>query len=380
MALPGIHHRPRPAPASSVALAGHQPADLGAPGGVEGRRRRLDRGVAQPVRHRGEREPPRSPETLAARDHGALQLCHRGGFGHQAGLADARPAADQREAAAARGRGPPRLLELAELGGPAKELRRGQPRPPGLRPARLGGPGRRACVGHQALEHFACRGVRDDAQLTLQHRSAVVVGADGAGPVAQLGLQLHQGAVADLLQRLQLNPAARHIHRPGQVTAPHPPLAEQVAQAHTLPLDLRPGVEQPVLIPAGQQVAPVLGDGAGRMSEDPLVIADGRRRQRRLALDAENAQVDAARLGVAPAQIHRRHDQRRLVAQHLAQLMQLAAQVRQGLRVCRVRPEQAGDPLPQLGCPGVRGQERDQGDGPRRACPDPGPVPPAAGD
>jgi hypothetical protein len=176
----------------------------------------------------------------------------------------------------------------------------------------------------------------------------VVVGADGAGPVAQLGLQLHQGAVADLLQRLQLNPAARHLHRPSQVTASRPRLAEQVAQAHTLPLDLRPGIEQPVLIPAGQQVAPVLGDGTGRVGEDPLVIAGRRRRQRSLALDAENAQVDAARIGVAPAQIHRRHDQRGLVSQHLPQLMQLPAQVGQRLRVGGLGPEQPGDPLPRL--------------------------------
>jgi hypothetical protein len=116
VALPGVHHRPRSGPAPSVALAGHQPADLGAPGGVEGRRRRLDRGVAQPVRHRGQRKPPRRPEALGARDHGALQLCHRGDLCHQAGLADTRTAADEREAAAASGRGPPHVLELAELG------------------------------------------------------------------------------------------------------------------------------------------------------------------------------------------------------------------------------------------------------------------------
>ena len=223
------------------------------------------------------------------------------------------------------------------------------------------GAGRRACVGHQPLEHLPCRRVRDDAQLALQDRSAVVVGADRAGPVAQVGLQLHQRAVADLLQRLQLNPAAGGIHRPGQVAAARPGLGEQVAQVHALALELRPGLEQPVLVRAGQQVAPVLGDGRGGVGEDLLVIAGRGRRQRRLALDVEDAQVDAAGLGVAPAQVRGRHDQRRLVAQDLAQLMQLAAQVGQRLRIGRLRPEQPGDPLPGLRRPGVHDQERDQG-------------------
>jgi hypothetical protein len=193
----------------------------------------------------------------------------------------------------------------------------------------------------------------------------VVVGADRAGPVSQLGLQLHQGAVAGLLQRLQLKPAPRHIHRPGQVAAARSLLAEQVAQAHALPFDLRPGVEQPVFIPSGQQVAPVLGEGGGGVGEDPLVIAGRRRHQRGLALEAEDAQVDAARLGVAPAQIHRRDEQRRLVSQYLAQLMQLAAQVGQRLRVGGLGPEQPLDPLPRLGRPGVHDQERHQGNGAR---------------
>ena len=75
--------------------------------GSRRRGRRLDRGVAQPVRHRRQRKPPRRPEALGARNHGALQPRHRGDLGHQAGLADAGAAADQREAGAAAGRGPP---------------------------------------------------------------------------------------------------------------------------------------------------------------------------------------------------------------------------------------------------------------------------------
>ena len=63
----------------------------------------------------------------------------------------------------------------------------------------------------------------------LQYRCAVVVGTDGVRTVAQVGLQLHQGAIADLLQRLQLNPSTRGIYRAGQVTTPGPRLAQQTA-------------------------------------------------------------------------------------------------------------------------------------------------------
>ena len=63
----------------------------------------------------------------------------------------------------------------------------------------------------------------------FQYRRAVVVGTDGARTVAQIGLELHQGAIADLLKRLQLNPAARGLHRPGQVTAARPRLTQQIA-------------------------------------------------------------------------------------------------------------------------------------------------------
>jgi hypothetical protein len=101
------------------------------------------------------------------------------------------------------------------------------------------------------------------------------------------------------------------------------------------------------------------------MDQEPVVIT-GLRRQRRPSLTVEDAQVDIARARVAPAQIPLRHHQRRLVAQDLAQVVQLTAQVRQGLGIGGVGPEQAGDPLPGLRGSGVQGQERDQGDRARR--------------
>ena len=40
--------------------------------------------------------------------------------------------------------------------------------------------------------------------------------------VTQVSLQLHQSAIADLLQRLQLDAAPGGLHSPGQVTRPRP--------------------------------------------------------------------------------------------------------------------------------------------------------------
>ena len=223
------------------------------------------------------------------------------------------------------------------------------------------------------LERLLRRRVRDDTEFAFQDRSALMVGAHRPGTVAQIGLPLHQGAMADLLQRLELDPAARHIDGPGQVTVPRPRLAEQVAQVHALALDPGSRLEQPVVIDAGQEVAAILGDRRGGMRQDPLVVTGRRGGQGRLPSGVKDAQVDAARVGVTPAQIRWRYHQRRLVVQQLAQLVQLAAQVGQGLGISRVRPEQAGNPLPGLWRSSMDGQEGDQGNGPRRTHPDAGP-------
>ena len=66
----------------------------------------------------------------------------------------------------------------------------------------------------------------------------MVVGADRAGPVTQVGLQQHQGAIADLLQRLQLDTAAGSVHRSGQVTPSRSRRTNQIAQVHALPFEL----------------------------------------------------------------------------------------------------------------------------------------------
>jgi hypothetical protein len=93
-------------------------------------------------------------------------------------------------------------LEQTELLRSADELCCGEPGATGGRLDRRQGCVCWVYVSQQTLDCLPRRLVRDDAEFTLQDRSAVVVGAHGTGSVAQIGLQLHQGAVADLLQRL----------------------------------------------------------------------------------------------------------------------------------------------------------------------------------
>jgi len=198
----------------------------------------------------------------------------------------------------------------------------------------------------------------------------MVIGAHRTGPVAQVGLQQHQGAIAGLLQRLQLDPAAGGSHRSGQVTPSRSRRTKKIAQVHALALKLRPGVEHPVVVHAWQKLAAVLRNGTGGVREDTLAVTGRRSRQGSLPLDFEDAYVNATRLAVAPAQIPGRHHERKLISQNVTQVMQLPAQVGQRLCVRRIRPEQSGDPLPRLRRPGMDGQERDQGNRPRRTHPD----------
>ncbi len=114
-----------------------------------------------------------------------------------------------------------------------------------------------------------------------------MIGADRAGPVAQLGLEVHQPAVADLLQRQQLDPAPGRRHRAVQVPGAGQGLAEQVAQVRALPLQLGPGLEQPVVVPAGQQLAAVHRDGPAGAGRRRLGLAGLRRGQGRRALGPE---------------------------------------------------------------------------------------------
>ena len=154
-----------------------------------------------------------------------------------------------------------------------------------------------------------------DAQLALQHRGAAVVGADGSGAVAQVGLELHQRAVADLLQRLQPDPRRAASQRPGQVARRRPAASQTSAHSSThWCLQLGPGVEQPVVVQAGQQVA------AGTPRAAASACAQGAPRRRRPPArprrSTSKARTSTRRgRGVAPAQVLGGHPRHGLVAQ-----------------------------------------------------------------
>ena len=217
--------RGRP-PRSPRPLGRHQPADLGPPGRVEaprpptgppGSRSQSATGasasrpdVAEALAARHHARPAAGPASATSATRRVLpDARRRRGRATRPG----RPAAAARHSV--RQQAELRLTGRRAAPRPTRRGRRRAGRPPGGRAA-----GPRA--GHQALERLRVAASGHDAQLALQHRRAVVVGADRAGPVAQVGLQLHQRAVADLLQRLQLDPAARGIHRPGQVAGRAP--------------------------------------------------------------------------------------------------------------------------------------------------------------
>ena len=127
VALPGVRHRPRRR-VTPGAAGRHQPLDLGPPGRVEGRRGRPDGRVPQPVRHRGQRQPPRrrrstgcSPPRAPCRPAIAAISATRRVFPTPAPpRTSTSPGCP---AAAARHSGP----QHAELARPADQLRAGRP-------------------------------------------------------------------------------------------------------------------------------------------------------------------------------------------------------------------------------------------------------------
>jgi hypothetical protein len=96
------------------------------------------------------------------------------------------------------------------------------------------------------------------------------------------------------------------------------PLRARAAQSSALPSDLRSGVEQPVVIEIGQEVALVFGDGPDAVQDDLLVITRRRRGQDGIAFHGEDAQVDPARGGITPAEVRGGDHQRWLAAQDAA--------------------------------------------------------------
>ncbi len=105
--LPGVDLGPRSAPWLEGGVAvGHQPLHLGTPDRVERGRGEPQVRVAQPLRHRGQRQARRGREAAGGRHHTVLSLDDPGDVAHQSRLADACLPGDEEEPAVLRGARP----------------------------------------------------------------------------------------------------------------------------------------------------------------------------------------------------------------------------------------------------------------------------------
>ena len=193
-----------------------------------------------------------------------------------------------------------------------------------------------------------------------------MVSADRPRSVAQLGLQGHQGPVADFLERSEADPAPRCVgghERGGQLAAQS---THQVTQLDTLLGLLVPQLEQPVVVDPGQQVAAVrLQRGRGLRQPDGRIGVGGR--QGGASGLFEEPDIDAAGLRVAPAEVSGGDLQRAGVLDDPAQVVQFTAQIGQGLGVGGIGPQGSGHPLPGLRPAGVHHQQGQQRQRLRRA-------------
>src|SRR5258708_24438661 len=115
----------------------------------------------------------------------------------------------------------------------------------------------------------------------------MMIGPERTGTITQVSLEPHQRPVADLFERLQLDPAAGGGCRRSQVPRIGLRPAEQVTQVRALALKFRPGLKQPVVVTSRQELAMVLGNGLGAMPQDCVGVAGRRRRPRSPALRVE---------------------------------------------------------------------------------------------
>jgi hypothetical protein len=99
------------------------------------------------------------------------------------------------------------------------------------------------------------------------------------------------------------------------------------------------------------------------MLEHRVLLARRERLQCQLPFALEDAHVDATRRPLSPHQGGRLNDERRVITEQHAEMMQLSSQVRPRLRLGGIGPEGGRQKLPRLGCVSVDSKEADQCDG-----------------
>ena len=208
-----------------------------------------------------------------------------------------------------------------------------------------------------------------------------MVRRQGTGSVPGRHLQGHQLAVAGLLERFELDAPTSQL-RGGDGVSRAQIRHEVVAELDASPEQQVPRLERPVVVRAGEErpgvaVHHVLAP-LGQVGVERVVRTDGGQHRPHLGRPRdEAADVDPAPVGVAPPDAGV-GDVEGLLGNDVAQLVQLTPEVRPGLRVDSVRPEQAG----QVGTWLCRRRGRDeiaqQGDHASRGDPHRRPVAPHA--
>ena len=309
--------------------------------------------MRQPVRHGREGDPARDAVAVRDRDGGVAATGQPGRLGHEPARADAGLADHEGGAHRARGGAVQCHLERAQLGPAAHQAHRR----PGCRRRRggcRGGHPRGAPRDRRRLDEVRDQppggGVGLDAELLQQQAGAVVERAHRPRAVAAGGLQPDQLAVALLVERGQLDPAPGRPQRDVPVPGAARGVGDERAELPARLGELLAAAERPVVVEARQQLTPVRRQRRGAPAPSTRSRSSGAE-QGRLPGPVEVAQVDPAGRAVAPGQVPWRDHHRLVVAQQHPQVVQLAAQVGQRLRLGGVRPEGAGDPRVAAGCP-----------------------------
>jgi hypothetical protein len=200
----------------------------------------------------------------------------------------------------------------------------------------------------ESVHEFGRLGTRAQDEFALQHVSATVERAHCGGPVTGSDLERHECAVPRFLQRLELHAAVRETERSDLLSRFGEEGYDVVTELDALAEERRSLFDDPLSVGAGHEITAVFGDRSGRVDEERFDVPRGLRPRCFVTLAEEHADVDPAGGAVAPGQGGRLHDERRLLTEHVSQVVQLASQVRARLGLVRVRPEDKGEVLASL--------------------------------
>ena len=180
-----------------------------------------------------------------------------------------------------------------------------------------------------------------------------MVRADRTRPVARIGLQLHERSVSDLLKRLESHPNPAVFDRCLEVAHVSPTCYQQLAEFDALSAQLLALGQHPVVVHSRKQTAAILLNRRCTMLKHRVLVAGRQRLQCQLPLTEEHAHVHAARWPLSPHQCGLLNDERRVVPEQHAQMMQLPSQIRARLLLGRIGPEDASQALARLRYVGV---------------------------